>query len=69
MCQNANKSGIFGHSGGNMLGEGSPREIFNFFHVPIDLMYSRKKRGIDIITFEGKVFIMGKNACEGPYLK
>ena len=32
-------------------------------------MYVQKKGGIDIITFDEKVFILGKNACEAPDLK
>ena len=63
--QNANKSCIFGHSGGNILGEGDRQgKKLIFFHVPIGLMYFQKKGGIDIITFEEKVFILGKIACE-----
>ena len=69
MSQNANKSGIFGHSGGNMLGGGIAREKNYFFSCPHRPHVFSKKGGIVIITFEGKVFILGKNACEDPYLK
>ena len=62
--QNANKLGIFGHLGGNILGGGPPGEKINFFHVPIGLMYFQKKGGIDISTFEEKVFILGKITVE-----
>ena len=48
---------------------GPPGEKINFVNVPIDLMYFKKKGGIDIITFGEKVFIFGKNPCEGPDLK
>ena len=41
-------------------GGGPPGEKINFFHVPIGLIYVQKKGGIDIITFEEKVFILGK---------
>ena len=50
-------------------GGGPPGIKYNFFHVPIDLMYFPKKGGIDIITFGEKVFILGKNPCERPDLK
>ena len=61
--QNANKSGIFGHLGGHMLKRGTARGKNNFY-VPMDLMYFQKKGGIEIITFEEKVFMLGKIACE-----
>ncbi len=48
---------------------GPPGEKINLIHLRIDLMYFQKKGGIDIITFEGKVFILGKNACEEGDLK
>ena len=50
-------------------GGGPPGIKYNFFHVPIDLMYCQKKGGIDINTFEEKVFILREKVCEGPDLK
>ena len=57
------------HLGGNMSRGGTARgKINNFFEAPRCNVFS-KKRGIDIITFGEKVFILGKNHCEGPDLK
>ena len=50
-------------------GGGPPGMKNYFFHVPIDLMYFQKIGGIDIIIFEGKVFITPIKVTEGGDLK
>ena len=69
MSQNANKSRIFGHTGGIMSWRGDRQGWKIIFSWPRRSHVLSKKGGIDIIIFVEKVFINSKKVTECPDLK